>query len=133
MIHGHISFERAGLDDDDATRAQNVNGLAGKNCASWLKQSLANVPGAGIPGEPVAEDWGWALVIDIGADAFVLGCSADEDSANSWHVLIGDNVNRGFWPATRRRRTAALEDLTKHVDAFLRAQGDVANVTVETK
>jgi hypothetical protein len=131
MIHGHISFERAGLGDDDATRAQNVNGLAGKNCASWLKQSLATLPDARLRGEPVAEDWGWALVVDVGPDAFVLGCSADEDTANGWHVLIGDNVSRGFWPATRRRRTAALEALTKHVDAFLRTQADVANVTVD--
>jgi hypothetical protein len=131
MIHGHISFERAGLDDDAATRAHNVNNFAGRNCATWLKKSLATLPNARVRGEPVAEDWGWALVVDIGPDAFVLGCSADEDTANSWHVLIGDNVNRGFWPATRRRRTAALEGLTKHVDAFLRTQPDVANVTRE--
>jgi len=131
MIHGHLRFTRAGLDDDAETRAQNVNGFAGYNCANWLKQSLATFPEARVRGEPIAEDWGWALVFDIGPDAFVIGCSADEETPNGWQVLVGDNVNRGFWPATRRRRATALEALTKHIDAFLRTQVDVTNVIRE--
>jgi hypothetical protein len=88
--------------------------------------------GAQVGREPIAEDWGWALLVEIGPDKFILGCSAEEDSTNTWQVLIGDNTNRGLWPATRRRRTAAIEALTKQqVDTFLLTQARVTNVTVD--
>jgi hypothetical protein len=131
MIHAAIRFERAGLDDDAPTRARNVNGFAGFNCANWLKQSVDGLDGARVRGEPVPEDWGWALVVDVGKHAFVLGCGSDPDNDGGWQVLIGDNVMRGIMPWTRRRRTAALQVLTAHVDAFLRAQGDVANIKTD--
>lgn len=131
MIHAAIRFKRAGLEDDDATLARNVNGFAGYNCAKWLTQGVRDMPDAQVRGEPVAEDWGWALVVDVGKDAFVLGCSIDPDNEGSWQVLLGDNGMRGLLPATRRRRTTALEMLTNRVRSFLNAQKDVSDVTVD--
>jgi hypothetical protein len=131
MIHSVIRFERPGLDDDPSTIEQSVNGFAGLKCASWLKQSIASLDGARVRGEPVPEDWGWALVVDMGKDAYVVGCGIDPDNESGWQVLLGDNVMRGFLPATRRRRTEALQTLTQRVESFLRAQADVSKLTVE--
>ena len=128
MIHAAIRFERPGLDDDASTLARNVNGFAGFNCAGWLRRSLDDFPDARMRGEPVPEDWGWAIVVDVGRDAFILGCGSDPDNEGGWQILLGDNATRGLLPATRRRRMAALQRLTEHVDAFLRAQTDVTNL-----
>ena len=67
----------------------------------------------------------------VGPDAFVLGCANDEEIADHWRVLLGDNVSRGLWPSTRRRRKETLQTLTERVATFLRAQDGVANVTIE--
>jgi len=67
----------------------------------------------------------------MGKDAYVVGCGVDPDNESGWQVLFGDNVTRGFLPATRRRRTEALQALTDRVDAFLRAQSDVKNLKTE--
>jgi len=132
MIHSVIHFEHPGLADDAATLERNVNGLAGYNCANWMSRSVESIEGATVRGMPVPEDWGWALVVDVGKDAFVLGCSSDPDNEGGWQVLIGDNAIRGILPATRRRRTATLNALTRQIDTFLRNQAEVSNVKIET-
>ncbi len=131
MIHSVIRFARPGLADDDATRERNMNRFAGYNCASWLMRSIQGVDGLQTRGEPVPEDWGWAVVVDVGPDTFVLGCAGDEDAADHWHVMLGDNVIRGILPSTRRRRTQTLQTLTERVDAFLRAHPDVSNISAD--
>ena len=132
MIHSVIHFERPGLADNAATLERNINGLPGYNCANWLSRSVDGIEGARVRGTPVPEDWGWALVVDLGKDAFVVGCGSDPDKESGWQILLGDNAIRGILPSTRRRRTAALNALTRQIDAFLRSQADVSNVRIET-
>lgn len=132
MIHASVRFRKAGLEDDDAELARNVNGFAGLKCAKWLAPSVASVADARIDAEPTPEDWGWAMAVTIGKDVFVLGCARDPDNeTDGWQVLLGDNVSRGFLPATRKRRTASLETLTGRLDEFLHNQPDVFDVVVE--
>lgn len=133
MIESVISFTKSGLDDDEATRARNVNGFAGCRCAVWLRDGLApHAAHLEFDNEPTAEDWGWAMVVKLGDDLFILGCSADEETPSRWRVMIGDNFSRGLTPWTRKRKTAAARRLAADVEAYLRAQPDVSDVAVES-
>jgi hypothetical protein len=131
MIHAIIQFRRPGLEDAPQTRAMNINELEGHNCARWLRESLADTDGYAIDPDPIPEDWGWALCIGNARDRFVLGCTRDEDSDDGWIAQLGDNALRGLLPATRRRRTETLEQLTQRVEAFLKAQPDVTGLAVQ--
>ena len=131
MIHAIIQFRRQGLEDDPQTIAMNINELEGRNCARWLRESLVNIDGYVVDPDPIPEDWGWALCIGNARDRFVLGCTRDPDRDDSWLAQLGDNALRGWLPATRRRRTETLEQLTRNVLAFLEAQEDVKDVAVQ--
>lgn len=132
MIYSHTSFRRLGLDDDEATIAANINGIAGSRCAAWLAQSLAPMlPEAVFELEPIPEDWGWAIRAEVDRDWFVLGCSDDKERGDGrWWVLLGDDFNRGLLPATKRRRAAALELMSAALERFLQDQTDVSELKI---
>ncbi|MBI1339702.1 hypothetical protein GC169_05750 [bacterium] len=133
MIDRVISFIRSGLDDDEATRSLNINGHEGCRCVCWLKQELAReMPEVEFDFEPAPEDWGWAMVLKLGPDLFLLGCSkVSSTPVARWQVRISDNFSRGVLPATRRRKTEAVRRLSRTVEAVLRSQACVYDVQVE--
>ena len=74
MIERHITFRKAGLDDPPDVVAQNVNQIAGKTCAAWIRHGVAKtLPGYAFEPEIIDEDWGWALIVRKGPAAFLIG------------------------------------------------------------
>lgn len=133
MIHTHFTFTSEALVDDPEkiSSDENVNGFGGHACAVWIGKHLSSL-GYSVSEEPIAEDWGWATVIDIGADRFLVGCAPSGDGEpSSWGVIVGDNFNRGLFPATRKRRTEAVSALTATIGAFLQSQPSVTDLKSE--
>ncbi|MBY0423870.1 MAG: hypothetical protein K2Q06_16315 [Parvularculaceae bacterium] len=129
MIDATFTFRKEGLADDATTRAENVNGIAGKACAEWVKAALGPVlPAATFDNVAIPEDWGWAMIVKLGPDLFVLGCSGEDEDQSRWSVAIGDNFSRGFFPWTRRRKESAAAIIADALGKVLRSTPGVSEV-----
>lgn len=132
MIERIMTFRKTGLVDPPATLAESVNAIHGRTCAVWLRDGLAaRAPDIDTRHEPVAEDWGWALAAFVSRDLFVIGCAGEDDADDQWRIMIGDDVSRGLFPWTRKRRAAAAKMVADAVETFLRAQPDVSELVVD--
>jgi hypothetical protein len=133
MIFAVLTFSNPDLLDDEATLAKHINHLHGFRLAKWLIALLSAE--LRMDDEPIEEDWGYAVRVfengDPPKDIFLLACSAEEEPEVRPRILISDNFVRGLLPSTRRRRTAALERLTKLVQERLAAQPQVRNLEIE--
>lgn len=130
MIFSTITFSKPGL--DDLTPAETDDAITGLNCAKWVISWLPSFGSAKFDGEPIAEDWGYAVRVSVGPDTFLLGiASAFEDDANRWRIMVGDNLNRGLLPWTQRRRRGEAVRLSDFVERSLRHADGVTNVQVE--
>lgn len=133
MIERVISFAKPDVEDDEAALLESINGVAGRRCAEWLKAGLGQtLREADFDDAASPEDWGWAVIVRLGADLFVLGCSPDETVSNGWRVLVGDNYSRGVFPWTRKRKKASARLLADQTEAFLRSHPEVIGVRVYT-
>jgi len=130
MIFSTITFSKPGL--EDASRPKRDDAVTGFNCAKWVISWLKDFEPTRFDEEPIAEDWGYAVRLWVGADALLLGCSnAFEDDANRWRIVIGDNFTRGIFPWTRQRRRNGAQRLTAFVEQRLRSAENVTNLEVE--
>lgn len=98
-------------------------GLWGKRLAEYL---VARLPGQGLsPSEPIAEDWGWYLPVEIDGAKLALCCGhqyGDDDT----FICFTDPQQ----PVTRKlfRKvdvTSQLTRLVAAVDAILAADSDI--------
>lgn len=130
MIFSAITFNKAGLDDPQlAERDDAITGLA---CARWVISWLPQFEATVFDAEPIAEDWGYAVRVSVGPDTLFLGfASVIEDGVSCWRIIVGDNLNRGFFPWTRRRRHAYASRLSDFVERSLRDAEGVTNVSVD--
>jgi hypothetical protein len=130
MIFSTITFCKASL--QDLPQPDSDNAITGLNCAKWVASWLPNFDATAIIKGPIAEDWGYAVLVSVGSDTLLLGfSSAFEDDADRWRITVGDNFVRGLFPWTRRRRRAGAARLSDFVEQSLRSMEDVTNVQIE--
>jgi hypothetical protein len=130
MIFSTITFSKPGL--EDPSRPETDDAITGFNCARWVMSWLKGFESTRFDEEPIAEDWGYAVRVRIGADTLYLGCSsAFEDDVNRWRVVVGDSFTRGVFPWTRQRRRNEAERLSAFVEQRLRSTEGVTNIEIE--
>jgi hypothetical protein len=89
-------------------------------------------PGLRFDEKPIAEDWGYAVRVWMGADTLLLACtSAFEDDANRWRIVVRDNFTRGVFPWTRQRKRNKATRLSAFVEQRLRSAEGVTNIEIE--
>lgn len=130
MIFSTITFCKAGLDDPPQGEADET--VTGLTCAKWVISWLPAYASASFDREPIAEDWGYAVRVSVGADTLLLGfASAFEKDTDCWRIMVGDNFNRGVFPWTQRRRRNEAARLSDFVEHSLRSSDGVTNIRVE--
>lgn len=118
----HAYFEtdmfQSELDDKDFDRT-----VLGEDCASWFRSSLKEVE----PGEPIREDWGWALSVKLeGQNAWVM-LQKWHATTRGWHVWVEP---RGLAAQILRGRSgAALARLRDLVDRVISAEPRIEGLT----
>lgn len=88
MVGAHFTFETSAFADAAEVRAQNVNGICGRELAAWLSGRL-NSRGLQAS-EPWAEDHGWDFSVTHAGATYVVACSiADEEpGVPEGHVAV---------------------------------------------
>ena len=95
------------LEDDQVDQV-----FAGGDCAAWLYVRLIRLPGIGHLVEPLMEDWGWYMRVQVAAPAVqvALQVYASTEQGNCW--VIGFDAQRRWF---RRQPEAEIRSAVETV------------------
>jgi hypothetical protein len=109
-LHGYFETEifRWELEDAEVDRV-----TLGEDCARWFKSGLR---APAVAGEPVQEDWGWALPTTLEGQQLWLMLQKWHSTERGWHVWI-EPKGAFSWLWRQRSRAAAvrLRDLVERL------------------
>jgi hypothetical protein len=130
MVDAHFTFEASAFADATEVRAQNVNGICGRELAAWLSLGLAS---RGLEAsEPWAEDHGWDFSAAHGGATYLVACSiADEEPGTpEGHVAVAKS--RSLKDKLLGRNAFAADDaVVAAIEAVLAGSPDVAKLVRE--
>lgn len=130
MVDAHFTFQTTAFEDAPEVRAQNVNGIRGRELAAWLSAQLKS-RGSGAS-EPWAEDHGWDFSVTQAGVTYLVACSiADEEPGTpEGHVAVAKS--RSLTDKLLGRNAFAADDaVVAAIEAVLSGSQDVAKLERE--
>lgn len=114
--------------DEDASTNP---GIFGRALAGFIANAL-RADGLS-PDGPIAEDFGWVLVLPATAGSLLVVCASEDESPRVWRVFV---AAEGGWLARLRGRDRRTEDvaaLFARIRGILERSGRVTNLREEPR
>lgn len=92
-------------------------GRFGEALARWLRERLVEA-GYGIEEEPLAEDWGWVVMVQRRPLMLWVGCGNEDGSTHRWSLFVAAErgpLQRLFSRADPAPSVAALEQALERI------------------
>jgi hypothetical protein len=125
-----VSFRTARF-DVRAEQPNPVNPIAGQAVLNWLRAHLANA--RFTASEPDAEDWGWYIDVQGEGASYLVGASADAESATpdvEWIIQV--HKHRSLKDKLFGQNTLAVDDpLVAVIERLVRAEPQFSEVVVD--
>ena len=114
-----------------AEKPNPINPLAGQGVLNWLRGELAKANYAAT--EPDAEDWGWYVDVQGNGASYLVGASADADSATpdiEWIVQV--HKHRSLKEKILGQNKMAVDDpLALLIERIVRSDPQMFEVSID--
>jgi hypothetical protein len=112
-------------DEDAATNP----GIFGRALATFI---AAGLRAEGLtPDGPIAEDFGWVLVLPASTGSLIVTCASEDDTARRWHVRIAAEGGVMARLLGRDRRAEDVAALFARIRGILERSDRVSNLREE--
>ena len=127
----HLVSFRTSKFDVSAEKPNPINPLAGQSVLNWLRGELAKVNYAAT--EPDAEDWGWYVDVQGNGASYLVGASADAESATpdiEWIVQV--HKHRSLREKILGQNKMAVDDpLVLLIERIVRSDPQMFEVSID--